>query len=72
MFKAWCHTANRQVLIWSSSLRGIENTEAGMVLYYRCACGEDGVLITGKEGGGDVAGHLESVLASSSERSESN
>jgi len=40
VFLAQCDNLGREALIWASDLEGIINTEAGIVLRYRCACGQ--------------------------------
>jgi hypothetical protein len=40
MLLARCGILGREVLIWASDLEGIINTDDGMVVRYRCACGE--------------------------------
>ena len=47
MFRAWCKKWEREVLIWASSLEGITNTDRGVVLSYKCACGDHAEMLTG-------------------------
>lgn len=47
MFLAHCDRLDREVIIWASSLDGIENTENGIVVRYRCACGRPAEMLTG-------------------------
>ena len=52
MFLAQCDILGREALIWASDLQGILNTEAGLVVRYRCACGQIAEMLTGS--GSDV------------------
>jgi selenocysteine lyase/cysteine desulfurase len=61
VFLAQCDIIGRQVLIWASDLQGIVNTEAGIVVRYRCACGEPAEMLTGS--GSDVRVSLHLGLA---------
>lgn len=61
MFLAQCDIIGRQALIWASDLQGIVNTEAGIVVRYRCACGEPAEMLTGS--GSDVRVSLHLGLA---------
>lgn len=47
MFLAHCEYLGSDVLIWASDLEAIENTAAGMVVYYRCACGREAEMLAG-------------------------
>jgi hypothetical protein len=47
MFLAQCENIGREVLIWASDVHGIDNTEQGIVLRYRCSCGEMAEMLTG-------------------------
>lgn len=49
MFLAQCERLGRQVLIWVSDVEGMVNTEHGIVLRYRCACGEMAEMLTGSQ-----------------------
>lgn len=46
MFLARCDKLGRDALIWPSDLEGIVNTEQGMILRYRCVCGEKAEMLT--------------------------
>jgi hypothetical protein len=61
VFLAQCDIIGRQALIWASDLHGIVNTETGMVVRYRCACGEPAEMLTGS--GSDVRVSLHLGLA---------
>ena len=58
MFLAQCDKLGREALIWASDLEGITNTKAGIVLRYRCACGEDAEMLTGAGSDVRVSVHL--------------
>jgi hypothetical protein len=47
VFLAQCDNLDRQVLIWPSDVLGIENTDHGMVVRYRCTCGGMAEMLTG-------------------------
>jgi hypothetical protein len=47
MFRAHCDHLDRDVIIWSSSLDGITNTENGILVRYECACGRPAEMLTG-------------------------
>ncbi len=57
MFRAWCDQWEQDVLIWPSSVEDVANTEGGIVLGYRCACGCHGQMLTGAASHGTVTGH---------------
>jgi len=58
VFLAQCDHLGREALIWASDLEGIVNTEAGIVLRYRCACGELAEMLTGSGSDVRVSVHL--------------
>lgn len=47
MFSAWCNRFDKEVLIWPNALKGIDNTEEGVVVHYVCACGAHVEMLTG-------------------------
>ncbi|HET9202240.1 MAG TPA: hypothetical protein VFP67_03740 [Acidimicrobiia bacterium] len=49
---------DRDTLIWASDLLGIVNTKDGMVVRYRCVCGETAELLTGSRSDVRVSVHL--------------
>lgn len=49
MFLAHCDLLGREVIIWTSDLEGVENTENGIVVRYRCACGRPAEMLTGAQ-----------------------
>ena len=56
MFLAQCEILGCNALIWPSDLVGIVNTGQGMVVRYRCVCGDTAEMLTGS--GGRVSLHL--------------
>ncbi|HEX5696729.1 MAG TPA: hypothetical protein VFZ15_10085 [Acidimicrobiia bacterium] len=58
MFLTPCDRLGREVLIWASDLHGITNTEAGIVLRFRCACGDVAELLTGATAPVRISAHL--------------
>lgn len=58
MFLARCDRLGRDALIWASDLHGIVNTPEGMVLSYRCVCGEMAEMLTGSGSEVRVSVHL--------------
>jgi hypothetical protein len=47
VFLAQCEILGRNALIWASDLESILNTDQGMVVRYRCVCGEKAEMLTG-------------------------
>ena len=58
MFLAQCDNLGRQTLIWASDVHSIENTSEGIVLRYRCGCGELAEMVTGSASPIRVSYHL--------------
>jgi len=58
VFLAQCDNLGRQALIWASDLQSIENTDDGIVLRYRCLCGEMAEMLTGTGSPVRVSYHL--------------
>jgi hypothetical protein len=42
MLRAHCPRHGTAVLITTSNIAGIDNTERGMVVHWRCSCGQRG------------------------------
>lgn len=63
MFLAQCDKLGRDALIWPSDLLGIHNDEDGMLVRYRCICGETAELLTGSGSDVRVSVHLGLVAA---------
>jgi hypothetical protein len=61
VFLARCDNLGRDALIWASDLIGIVNADEGMVVRYRCACGEAAELLTGSRADVRVSVHLGSA-----------
>jgi hypothetical protein len=47
VFLARCDNLDREAIIWASDLHGILNTDLGIVVRYRCACGQMAEMLTG-------------------------
>jgi hypothetical protein len=58
VFLAQCDIIGSEALIWASDLQGIVNTEAGLVVRYRCACGQSAEMLTGSGSDVRVSVHL--------------
>jgi hypothetical protein len=58
VFLARCENLGRDALIWASDLVGIDNTDEGIVVRYRCVCGEPAELLIGSRSGVRVSVHL--------------
>jgi len=65
MFLAWCDTRNQNVLIGPSYIRGLTNTESGMILSYTCHCGQAGQMLTGAATVQTISGHTTPTTAAS-------
>jgi len=53
-----CDRLGKEVLIWPGSVQGIQNTEQGMVVTYRCACGDTAQMVTGKNARAELSAHV--------------
>lgn len=58
MFLAQCEKLGRDALIWASDLLGIVNSEEGILVRYRCVCGEVAELLTGSRSDVRLSVHL--------------
>ena len=58
MFRAWCDKWEQDVLVWPTSIEDIANTDRGIVLTYKCACGNHGEMLTGAASHNTVTGHI--------------
>jgi hypothetical protein len=58
VFLGRCEKLGRDALIWASDLLGIVNSDDGMVVRYRCVCGETAELLTGSRSDVRVSVHL--------------
>jgi hypothetical protein len=47
MFLVTCEIVGRTGLVWPSDLVSIANTDAGIVVRYRCLCGDEAAMLTG-------------------------
>ncbi len=57
MFRASCDTLEQDVLIWPTSIEDIANTDRGIVLTYKCACGSHGQMLSGAASHKTITGH---------------
>ena len=58
MFSVHCDRIDREVLIWTESIIGIQNTDHGVVVVYNCACNETAEMLTGKNAPVEVSRHI--------------
>lgn len=49
MFSVYCDEYGKEVLLSTRAVSSMRNTSEGIVLYYRCACGQPGVMTTGRK-----------------------
>ena len=42
MMDVWCEECRARVLLWPGDLKGVINTEGGLIVAYRCGAGHDG------------------------------
>lgn len=47
MFSVRCPRHGAEVLLSSTNIEALHNTEAGIVVHWRCRCGARGVQVTG-------------------------
>jgi hypothetical protein len=48
MFAVHCPIIDAPTLIWPSSLRSVRETDRGLVVTFRCACGEEATYLSGR------------------------
>jgi len=48
MFTAYCPKHQADVLLGNSSIRGLTNTDAGIIVLLECSCGERIAQLTGR------------------------
>ena len=58
VFLVQCDIFGQEALIWASDLQGIINSEAGIVVRYRCVCGQSAEMLTGSRSDVRVSVHL--------------
>ena len=58
MMAIHCERLDREVMIWTGQVAGIDNTEHGIVVTYQCACGEMGQVLTGAGAAREVSAHV--------------
>ena len=56
-----CDIVGREALVWPSDLIAITNTDSGIVVRYRCVCGNEAEMLTGARSHGTVMIHLDSA-----------
>jgi hypothetical protein len=61
MLLVTCEIVGQVGLIWPSDLISITNTDSGIVVRYRCVCGNEAELLTGARSRGAHHVHLGSV-----------
>jgi hypothetical protein len=42
MMDVWCDECQARVLLWPGDLKGVVNTDRGLIVAYRCGAGHDG------------------------------
>jgi hypothetical protein len=42
MMDVWCDGCQARVLLWPGDLKGIVNSDRGLIVAYRCGAGHDG------------------------------
>lgn len=48
MLAVRCDETGGRALVFSGDVNAIDNTDRGMTVRYRCACGRPGMLVTGR------------------------
>ena len=48
MFDHHCTACDRRQLIFPSQVTGLDNTDHGIVVSFRCWCGSEQILVTGR------------------------
>jgi hypothetical protein len=61
MLLVTCEIVGRTGLIWPSDLVSIANTDAGIVVRYRCLCGKEAETLSGALSGSTRPVHLGSA-----------
>lgn len=61
MLLVHCEIVGREALIWPSDLLTMTNTDTGIVLRYRCVCGNEAEMLTGARSPGILQIHLGSA-----------
>jgi hypothetical protein len=59
VLRAKCDSLGRDVIIWTSSIDGIQNTELGILVSYECICGQRGEMLTGAASPSQVGAHVD-------------
>lgn len=58
MLHVHCDRLGQEVMIWSPSVLGVSNTDMGIVVTYKCACGEMAQMLTGAAAPGEISQHV--------------
>jgi hypothetical protein len=45
MMDVWCDGCGARVLLWPTDLKGVVNSDRGLIVAYRCGAGHDGAEI---------------------------
>jgi hypothetical protein len=53
MLLVTCEIVGREALVWPSDVIAISNTDRGILVRYRCVCGQEAEMLTG---GGSCGG----------------
>jgi hypothetical protein len=61
MLRAHCSSIGGETLIWPSDLRWLQNTVDGIIVRYRCTCGEIAEMLTGGASETRVSRHVSRV-----------
>jgi hypothetical protein len=56
-----CDIVGRDALVWESDLIAVTNTDSGIVVRFRCVCGNEAEMLTGARSGDTLMIHLESA-----------
>lgn len=48
MFSVHCPGHGTRVLLWPNDVEALHNTPDGIVVWWRCHCGERGATLTGR------------------------
>jgi hypothetical protein len=48
MMDVWCDECHARVLVWPGDLKGVVNTDHGLIVAYRCGAGHDGAEMIGR------------------------
>jgi hypothetical protein len=66
MFSVYCSSCDTEVLVSTRRILSMHNTSEGIVIYYRCICGEAGVMATGRSATEQTSHHVSDSRAADS------